>query len=46
MPQTGSEATHTHKPAIKCPENISEAGYKSVFKCKESSKKEKGTKRY
>ena len=30
MFQTGQEATSTHKPAIKCPENISEAGYKCV----------------
>ena len=28
--QTGQEATITHKPVTKCPENISEAGYKCV----------------
>ena len=31
MPQTGQEATSIHKPVTKCPENISEAGYKCVF---------------
>ena len=30
MPQTRQEATSTHNPVTKCPENISEAGYKSV----------------
>ena len=31
MPQTGQEeATSTHKPVTKCPENCSEAGYKCV----------------
>ena len=30
MPQTGQEAISTHKPVTKCPENISEAGYKCV----------------
>ena len=30
VPQTGQEATSTHKPVTKCPENISEAGYKCV----------------
>ena len=30
MPQTGQEATNTHKSLTKCPENISEAGYKCV----------------
>ena len=30
MPQTGQEATSTHKPVTKCLENISEAGYKCV----------------
>ena len=30
MPQTRQEATSTHKPVTKCPENISEAGYKCV----------------
>ena len=29
-PQTGQEATITHTPVIKCPENIDEAGYKCV----------------
>ena len=27
MPQTAQEATSTHKPVTKCPENISKAGY-------------------
>ena len=27
MPQTGQEATSTHKPVTKCPENISEVNY-------------------
>ena len=30
VPQTGQEATSTHKPVTKCPENISEAGYKCM----------------
>ena len=30
MPQTGQEATSTHKPVTKCPENISIAGYKCM----------------
>ena len=30
MPQIEQEATSTHKPVTKCPENISEAGYKCV----------------
>ena len=30
LPQTGQEATSTHKPAIKCVENISEASFKCV----------------
>ena len=30
MPQAGQEATSTHKPVIKCPENIPEAGNKCV----------------
>ena len=30
MPQTGQEATSTHKQVTKCPENISEVGYKCV----------------
>ena len=30
VPQTEQEATSTHKPRTKCPENISEAGYKCV----------------
>ena len=30
MPQTGQEATSTHEPVTKCPENISEVGYKCV----------------
>ena len=29
-PQTGKEATSTHKPVTQCPENISEAGYNYV----------------
>ena len=28
--QTGQEATSTHKSVTKCPEDISEAGYKCV----------------
>ena len=39
MPQTGKQANSTHKPVTKCPKNISEAGYKYVFNCKEHSKK-------
>ena len=31
MPQAGQEATSTHKPVTKCPENISETGYKCVY---------------
>ena len=31
VPQTGQEATSTHKPVTKCPENISEADYKCVY---------------
>ena len=31
MPQTGQEATSTHKSVTKYPKNIPEAGYKSVF---------------
>ena len=30
MPQKGQESTSTHNPVNKCPENISEAGYKCV----------------
>ena len=30
VPQKGHEATSTHKPVTKCPENISKAGYKCV----------------
>ena len=30
MPQTGQEATSTHKPVTKCAKNISETGYKCV----------------
>ena len=30
MPQTRQEATSTHKPVTKCPENISEAAYECV----------------
>ena len=30
MPQTGQEATSTHKLESKCPENISETCYKCV----------------
>ena len=30
VPQTGHEAISTHKPGTKCPENISDAGYKCV----------------
>ena len=30
MPQTGQEATSTHKSVTKCPENMSEAGYKCL----------------
>ena len=30
VPQTGQEATSTHKPIKKIPEHISEAGYKCV----------------
>ena len=30
MPQTGQEATSAHKPVTKCPEYISEIGYKYV----------------
>ena len=30
MPHTGQEAASTHKPVVKCPENISEAGYDCV----------------
>ena len=30
MLQAGQEATSTHKPVPKCPENISEAGYKCL----------------
>ena len=30
VPQTRKEATSTHKPVTKYPENISEAGYKCV----------------
>ena len=30
MPQTGQEATSTHKQVTKCPENISEVGNKCV----------------
>ena len=32
VPQTGQKATtgSTHKPLTKCPENISEAGYRCV----------------
>ena len=30
MPQTGQEATSTHKPVTKCPENITETGFKCV----------------
>ena len=30
MPQTGQEATSTHTPGTKCPENMSETGYKCV----------------
>ena len=31
MPQTGQEATTTDGPVTKCPENITEAGYKCVY---------------
>ena len=30
MPQTGQEATSTHKPVTQCPENIPETGFKCV----------------
>ena len=30
MPQAGQEATSTDKPITKCPNNISEAGYRCV----------------
>ena len=30
VPQPGQEATSTDKPVTKCPENISEAGYKCM----------------
>ena len=30
MLQTGQEATSTHKQVTKCPENVSEVGYKCV----------------
>ena len=30
MPQAGQEATSTDKPITKCPENMSEAGYRCV----------------
>ena len=30
MPQAEQEATSIHKPVTRCPENISEAGYKCV----------------
>ena len=30
MPQAGQEATSTDKPIIKCPKNMSEAGYRCM----------------
>ena len=31
MPQAGQEASSTDKPLTKCPENISESGYKCAY---------------